>query len=409
MLTVALLVAPDVGSARQVTLQQVLDQSEQQATSVRLARAATERAEIAVEDARSLLPGNPTVAVLVGARNTGQGTAVEWQASVQQPFGLVGVRRARKHLAARERDRTDAWVDAAVYDVELVVRLAYWDAVIAAERLDLAEALEASAARVAEVAEKRNRLGEGTGVEQTLAAAGQASAHQASLVARRDYKVACRMLARRAGYPIGESVCPSTGLPDPPSAPRSDAPEVPDLEDNPRLRALDAEVASASARETLARKLGMPQPSIGVQVQREAEIPGPDHTIGFATLSVPLPLWRRNRAARASARADRVIAEEQRRLGERGLAYDAILLSTTMSMAAERLVQFEEGVRPKLDASLTAAERAFQLGEADASEVLVAQQRYLEAQRRALDAWADYLQSRAALRVIAGDDTTGAR
>jgi outer membrane protein TolC len=61
-------------------------------------------------------------------------------------------------------------------------------------------------------------------------------------------------------------------------------------------------------------------------------------------------------------------------------------------------------ILPGFEKSLQLVEKAFDLGEIDATQVLVARERFLRSQRTALDAYEEYFRARGALDEAVGTE-----
>jgi outer membrane protein TolC len=75
-----------------------------------------------------------------------------------------------------------------------------------------------------------------------------------------------------------------------------------------------------------------------------------------------------------------------------------------VDFAAERVQVYGVGVIPKFEESLKLLRRGFELGEMELLDVLVARGRFLELQREALAAYAEYFRSVARLEAEIGTE-----
>ena len=73
-----------------------------------------------------------------------------------------------------------------------------------------------------------------------------------------------------------------------------------------------------------------------------------------------------------------------------------------VSVNAERALLFGAEILPTFEKNLELLQKAFELGEIDILQVLVAQERFLDAQQDALQAFADYYDSWAELEAAVG-------
>lgn len=399
--------SPDV---QRITLADALAQARRDAPGMVVARGRVARADAPAVAAVPVFPGNPTVGISLGARNVAGRVGVEWQAYAQQPIDVSGSRRARRTVSRAETARRRADVAAADWQTSASVRAAFWAAVVEGERVEIARSVEVSTKRLAAVAQARVDAGEGSQLDAALAHASLARAKERRLAASSGYLAACRELARRAGFEPDVDVAPSAELPRRVSSGPAVARLEATLTDNPGLRSIDQRIASAEASEQVARREAAPDPALGMAIQREADPTGPDQTIGFVTLSVALPIWRRRRPARARARAEATVARAEKVALQRSMAHDVRRLRVQLDLAKQRIDVYADEITPAFQANLSTTERAYELGELDLPEVLAAQRRFFEARLAALTAYADYFEARASLRALVGDEgveTTG--
>src|SRR5690606_1039677 len=76
--------------------------------------------------------------------------------------------------------------------------------------------------------------------------------------------------------------------------------------------------------------------------------------------------------------------------------------------SAERAKVFEAEVLPTFETNLTLLDKAFELGEIDVLEVMVAQERFLRTEQEALRTFADYYAAWAALEAVVGAELSPA-
>ncbi len=75
-----------------------------------------------------------------------------------------------------------------------------------------------------------------------------------------------------------------------------------------------------------------------------------------------------------------------------------------VNVAARRIEAFGSEVIPAFEGNLTLLERAYELGEIDLLQVMVARGRFLEIEREALAAYDDYFASIARLEALLGTE-----
>ena len=172
----------------------------------------------------------------------------------------------------------------------------------------------------------------------------------------------------------------------------------------PALRSAKAREGAAAARLNAAKATAWPNVTVAARFENESN-PGsePNRILG-ATLAIPLPLWVGDAPATAIASA-----EVQRRRAEEGALSDSLELSVVQAHErvkghARRAAVFGTEILPTLENNLELLRKAFELGEIDVLQVMVAQERFLRTQQDALGAFEDYYSAWAELEAIVGSE-----
>jgi cobalt-zinc-cadmium efflux system outer membrane protein len=348
------------------------------------------------------LPSDPVVSGSVGRRWTDSGSGLDYSIALEQELDLSGRRglqlgAARSAVRAREAEQSSA-----EWTVHQQVHAAYHQALVARERLAAAARMQAFAERLAVVAEQRFRAGETSPLPARLAAGEVAQARQAALQAASDYESRRLDLARTAGWTERALLTPAEEL----EAPEQ-PPDVASLirtahERQPALRAARARHQAARAQLSSAERRAWPNPTLGVNFENEAE-PGasPARTLS-GTFSVPLPFWVGSKPEASRARGALEQASAERAALVATLEPSIIQAHARVSVNAERALLFGAEILPTFEKNLELLQKAFELGEIDILQVLVAQERFLDAQQDALQAFADYYDSWAELEAAVG-------
>ena len=293
--------------------------------------------------------------------------------------------------------------DQAGFETAVEVRWAYSKALLARERLRTARLVEEFTRGTVQSARLRVEAGDLSPLRLRMAEAAFAQATQSRREAARAYRAACRDVATRAGWPADDPIEPVGEL-----APTLVVDDVEGLvaqamDEHPELAALAKEIDAARAASRAARRDAWPEPTLGGYLARERE-PGTPFAsvVGLVTVSVPLPLWRRNQRERAHAEARVRIAEAA--LATRRYEIEQALRRSadTLSTAAERVRAHARDVLPRFEENLALLQRSFEVGEIDIVEVAVGRQSFLEAQAAALDTWAEYLDALRELELAVG-------
>lgn len=395
-------VAPAAANERRMTLQQVLAHALRHAPSILVSRAAVSAGRAEVEAHSPWLPSDPVISGSIGRRWTSGGAGLDYAVALEQELDLAGKRglqlgAARSGVRAREAEQS-----AAEWSVHQAVHAAYHQALVARERLAAADRVLRFAERLAVVAEQTFRVGETSPLPARLAAGEVAQARQAALQAASDYDSKRLDLAREAGWTQRPLLTPAEELESP-----EQPPELALLiriahARQPALKAARARHQAAQAQLSAADRRAWPNPTLGVSFENEADPGSSPERILSGTFSVPLPLWVGNKPEASRARGALEQASADRAALAANLETSIVQARARVSVNAERALLFGAEILPTFEKNLTLLQKAFELGEIDIVQVLVGQERFLNAQRNALQAFADYYDSWAELEAAVG-------
>ena len=388
----------------------VVRHARENAPAVTVAAARVGYGDAAIAGNRPLLPDNPTLWFGAGVRRNAAGRNLEIQAQLDQRLEIFGERRMRLRAARRLREQLEREVAMVQWATFAEVHAAYNAALVAKARATTAAGLLAFSARLLEITRRRAQAGEISDLRARVAEGEFAQAQQAKLAAELDFRIACNRLAEVAGWPKGRVIAPAgeIGQPD----------RVGDVEgfvaraqaEHPIVQAQKARVAAAEARLDAARRDRLPEPSVGGFLSREIEPggPGTPTVVGLATVTIPFPVWRRNQAEIALAKADLGVAERELAAIEYRLGLQIRRAIEAVNTAADRVSTYSRDVVPRFEENLSMLQRAFELGEVDIIEVFVARERFLSIQTEALAAYDDYFRAIFDFEASAGAAVLGA-
>ena len=395
---------PDPARGQSVSLDAILAYADRHAPALQVARERLGLGDAAIAGADPLLPDNPALSIGAGPRMTGDGTHTDLTASLSQRFEIAGERGLRLEAAERTRDRLQAELDEARWEVHRDVHAAFHRALVARERLTAADRLLAFQERLLDITRRRLRAGDVSPLAVRLAEGELSQTQVARIAAEQAHLRAKLELGALAGWPATHPPEPAGELDEPRDPPDATALAEVARRHQPRLRTLHAARIEADARSRSADRDAWPEPALGVQVTREGAPAGLEETIVLGTVSLPIPLFQRNQGARATAQAEARIADAER------AAFGSQLLNrleqnrTAVVAAAARVNTYGREILPTFEENLRLIQRAFELGEIDILQVSVARERFLRIQTDALDAYTDYFQAVADLEASIGTD-----
>lgn len=178
---------------------------------------------------------------------------------------------------------------------------------------------------------------------------------------------------------------------------------------NPRLQALDHEVAGYRKAEDLARKqyapdltLGLTYTDVGHSARASAFGDNGKDAVG-AMLSLNIPLWRgKYSAAVREARANRLATLRERTDATNTLQSQLKMAIYRYRDAERKLDLYGNALVPKATESLKVAEQAFRTGDTSFLDLVDAQRTYLEFELALERARADREQSLARMEMLVG-------
>jgi cobalt-zinc-cadmium efflux system outer membrane protein len=386
-------VVPDPARGASVSLGSILAFADRNSPILAIARAKTGRGDADVEAAKVLLQNNPELRAAFGPRWQADGVGYDVQASIEQRFEIAGERGQRIEAAEALRTLRKLELEEARWLVHRLVHSAYYAAIVARDRATAAAQVLEVTEGLLQIAKRRHAAGDISVIDVKLAENELAQARQAKISAQASYRAARFTLAELSGWPPSSSPQPSGQLEPPRDAPPTGRLLELALQHNPTLRTRGQAMREADARVDLADREAWPEPSLGVAYARESD-PGSGTgvaaNIGLVTLGIPLPLWQRNQGDRARARADAAVARAERGALDRTLAVQIARAADAVTAAAERVRAYGAEIIPAFENNLELLRRAFELGELDLLELMVARSRFLDVQRDALSAYADY-------------------
>ncbi len=304
---------------------------------------------------------------------------------INQPIELGGKRAARIASAERGRDVASAELAATRLDVRATVVAAFFDVLVAQERVQLAEALLDLAQRASLTASRRVTAGKVSPVEETKARVAEASVRVEFNQARSELAAARQRLAATWGNPVPRFTRADGRAEALPALPPQGEIQT-RLAASPALARARFEVDRRAALAEVERTRRIPDVTVSLGAKRNEELGRNQAILG---LSVPLPLFDRNQGnlLEALRRADKARDE---------LAATEIRLATEVAQAWARLqaASLEEDalhkeILPGAQSAYEAATKGYELGKFGFLEVLDAQRTFFQARSQHLRALAE--------------------
>ena len=360
-----------------LTLLQALEEAEARSPAVLAARARVEAASARIRQAG--LRTNPELSIEVenflGTGDLKGFRATETTVAVNQRLDLGGRRRARVSSAQVELAAERIRLDIARADLARSVREQFARAVVARDRLRLAEDSEERARELARIAQLLVDNGREPPLRALRARSAATQAAAELEAARAEERASRATLVSLFG--VTEAVPSVSG-------------KLIDLEPrlvNPAIslevRLAEAErlIAEAALRQEQAASRLDPAVGLGVRHVREA---GAVALVGG--MSLPLPVFDRNRGNIEAARAGIRAAEANLANVRASVQVRAANAVTSVQSATARVEALERSAIPEANETLRLSRLAYIEGRASLVELLDAQTAYRQAQSALIDA-----------------------
>ncbi|MGM9488084.1 TolC family protein [Ideonella sp. YS5] len=388
-----------------LTLAKAMRLAETAHPAVRAREAQLDAAEGARREAASVLFNNPELSAERTQRraDTPDGRAKEWTIGVAQPIETGGQQTRRREAAAAGLDALRAEIDDARRQARTEAALRFHAVLAAQRRVQLEqrslELFEGSAQAVA----KRRAAGEDTRLDANVALIeaerarnALASARERLLDARSELGTVLQLPPSALPEVAGELAMPPAD-----ALPYQVDQLVAASQSLPKQRALAARETAARARLGLEHANRYPDVTVGVNVGREG--PGDARErVTTLTVSVPLPLFKRNDAAVGQAMSEARQAELERTTSARDVPAQVRRLWSRVDSQRERVLRLQRAMVSASADNQQLAAKSRQAGQIGVLDQLLVNRQALDAERELTEALAEYHATRIELEQAAG-------
>ncbi len=303
---------------------------------------------------------------------------------LSQPFELGGKRAARIAVAERGIDLAGAQLATRQAGMRASVTAAFFAALVAQERVRLAQTSLELASTGSQAAGKRVRSGKVSPVEEIRAKVAESNVRLELVQAQGELQTSLQELRALTAHSVGIEVLDGDVLALP-MLPAQEALEA-RLAQAPALRQAQLEVRRLGAVATLENTKRVPDITVSAGVQRAQDQGRSQAVIG---ISVPLPFFDTNRGGIAEALGRRDKAEDEARSVELRLRADVAAALQRHATARAEVQALQSEILPGAQSAFDAARKGFELGKFDYLETLDAQRTLLQARTQHLRAVAD--------------------
>lgn len=318
---------------------------------------------------------------------------------LSQPIELGGKRADRVKAATWGQTAALAELDARRAEIRASVVIAFFDVLVAQERMRLAQSSIELAQRVSSAAARRVVAGKVAPLEEIRARVAEAGVRVEFTLATSELTSARKRLASTWGNPTPRFERAEGELETLPVLPALDDLHA-RLNDAPQLRRARIEVDRRLALVNVERSRRIPNLTVSLGARRDEELSLNQAIFG---ISMPVPVFNRNQGnlleslSRTDKSRDELSATEIRLSNDLAIAYEQLM--TARSETDTLLREILPGAQSGYDA----ATRGFELGKFGFMDVLDAQRTLFQAQSQYLRALALTHRSAAEINRILGD------
>ena len=169
----------------------------------------------------------------------------------------------------------------------------------------------------------------------------------------------------------------------------------------PLLRAFDYREKAARSRLDLERAAVYPDVTLGLSTAREG-LANPQDRITGLSVSLPLPLFRRNATGIGRATTELTQAQVQQQAAQRDARAQVLALWERWENLKTRVKRLSESVLPSLEENQHLSSVSFRAGEIGLLQLLLVNRQVLDGQRDLLDARTDLRLTQVTLEAAAG-------
>lgn len=167
----------------------------------------------------------------------------------------------------------------------------------------------------------------------------------------------------------------------------------------PLLNVLDYREGAARGRVELERASIYPDVTLSLRYGREL---GVDNKVASLSVSLPIPLFRRNAAGIGRAETDLTQAEIEKQAASRDVRVQVVALWGRFSNLKDRVKRLKESVLPSLEENQHLSSISFREGEIGLLQLLLVNRQVLDGQRDLLDARTELRLTQVTLEAAAG-------
>lgn len=388
-----------------ITLEQAWQLAEHANAALRQTRAQRAAAEGEAADANGLLWNNPRLSTErvrreVPQPGTSPDTRREATITLEQTFEIAGQQGLRRKASQQQLQALDESIEEIKLQVRAeveqhFVRVLSIQERIATETVSLKIVEDTAASTV-----KRVAAGEDSRLDGNLAKVEAVRARNQIGLLQEQLTQARAELGATLQLAMGELpvVTGPLAVVEPPYT-------LAQLQENaasrPLLRALDYREQAAKSRLALERAARYPDLTVGLSNGREGPLAGRERLTGI-TLSLPLPLFRRNAAGIGRAATELTQTQIEQDVERRNSHARVSALWQQLQSLSARVDALRTSIMPALEENQRLSVKSLQAGEISLVQLLLVNRQVLDGRRDMIDALTELRMTQIALRQAAG-------
>lgn len=396
--------------ANPLTLADAWSLADQANPDLRTATASLDAARGQLKDAQGLLWNNPQLSTDLTRRTLAQpGIAgqnfAEWSVGLSQTFELAGQHGYRRQAAELELDASNERVAELRRQLHAVVEQRFTRVLALQKRIEIERDALKLIQDAATAVRKRVGAGEDSRLDGNLAsveaerARNQVTQLGEQLVqARVELAAIVQLPPKDLPEAMGELLPVRPGY------------TLQDLLDSvatrPLFRALNFREQAARSKLSLQRASIYPDITVGLTTGREGPGDARENLV-MLSVSIPLPLFKRNAAGVGQASADLTQAQIEKQTASRDVEAQVRATWQRLESLQARVARLTESVLPSLEENQRLSTASFRGGELGLLQLLLVNRQLLDGRRDYYDAVADLHQTRIALEEAAGITSKG--
>jgi len=317
--------------------------------------------------------------------------------TLSQPIELWGKRGARISAAERGVDLARTQLQTREIELRANVTAAFFAALVAQERVRIAQASLDLATRGTDAAGKRVTAGKVSPVEETKAKVAEAGVRIELIQAQGELRTQLAQLGAAVGLDVAIPAVDGDALQTPRLPTRQET--AARVDDAPSLREARLEVRRLDALVELEQAKRLPDVALTLGAKRDQEIGRNQAIVGIA---IPLPVFDTNRGNVQEAIGRRNKAMDSAQAIELRVRAEATAARQRLEIALDEVAALREQVLPGAQGAFDAASKGFELGKFSYLEALDAQRTLLQSRSQFLRSLAEAHRAQADLQRLLG-------